>query len=121
MYIPDKTTQGRPTQYYVDRQLSPSITLWPVPDATTRTALVDVFSYIEAVTDSTETHNSPQRFLPALIAGLAYYLAVKKPKLVSRGRRLELKAEYEEAYRKARRADSGKDSFQVRPYIRKVI
>lgn len=121
LYIPDKDSQGRPTQYYVDRQLTPTINFWPVPDATARTAVVDVFSYIEAVTSSPEDHNSPQRFLPALIAGAAYYIAQDKPKLVSAARRMELKGMYEEAYRKARSADSATDSFQVRPYVRRII
>jgi hypothetical protein len=120
MYIPDKARQGRPTQFFVDRQIRPYIEFWPVPDTTTRSALVDFVSHIEAVTSSMRDANVPQRFYAAMVDGLAYYIARTRPKLVSNARRQELYQEYQQSYRLAKSADEDTESFQVRPYTRKI-
>lgn len=120
MYIPDKSRQGRPTQFFVDRQLRSYIEFWPVPDTTSRSALVDFVSHIESVTSSMREANVPQRFYGAMVDGLAYYIARTRPKLVSASRRQELFQEYQYSYRLAKSADEDTDNFQVRPFTRKI-
>lgn len=75
--IPNKTTEGKPTQYWFDLQTSPTITLWPVPNATATYTL----KYYRArqVQDATVPGalqpEVPYRFLEAYTAALAERLA----------------------------------------------
>ena len=90
--LPNKTTQGRPSQYYYNRQVSPQITLWATPDSSTDTLVYYFVQRIEDVDTLANTTDAPFRFLPCMVAGLAYYLAMKKaPERVQL-----LKAVYEE-------------------------
>jgi hypothetical protein len=45
--IPTKTTQGRPTQYFVDRQITPVLKIWPLPDNSTDTILYDALTRVD--------------------------------------------------------------------------
>jgi hypothetical protein len=81
----NKNTQGRPTQYFVQRKPDGiDVTVWPVPDSSTTYVLN--YWYMERVEDTgadgTNTVDVPARFLPALIAGLAYQLALESPKAI---------------------------------------
>ena len=77
--LPTKRTTGRPSQFYVDRQITPILRLWPTPDSSSDYILVyDRLRRIEDVDAMTNTANVPFRFFPCLTAGLAYYLALKK-------------------------------------------
>ena len=76
--IPTKTQEGRPTQYYFDRKTTPSITLWPTPENSTDTLVFYYVRRIQDVDTQVNTTDAPFRFLPCVIAGLSYYLAVKK-------------------------------------------
>ena len=66
----NKTTEGMPTQYFFDRQYTPSIYLWPVPENSTDTLGYWSLSQIEDITD---------RWTEAMCAGLASKLAIKLP------------------------------------------
>ena len=76
--IPDKTTQRRPTQFFVDRQITPTITVWPAPENSTDQLIYYRIRRIEDVDASTNDADVPFRFLPCLVAGLSYYLSVKR-------------------------------------------
>ena len=78
----NKLSQGRPTQYYVQRTPTEvNVILWPVPDTGD---YVFNYWYMERIEDTgrdgTNTMDVPARFLPALVAGLAYQLALKDAK-----------------------------------------
>lgn len=76
--FPRKTQTGRPSQFFLDRQITPTINLWPTPENATDAL---VFYYVGRIDDAgqfTNTLEVPFRFYPALVAGLAYYLAVKR-------------------------------------------
>ena len=81
--IPNKLSQGRPIQLYVDRgQANPSVTVWPVPDQGPAGAPYYVLKYwrMRRIQDSVTGVNTADvnfRFLPCLVAGLAYYIAQK--------------------------------------------
>lgn len=95
--IPTKTTQGRPIQLYIDRQTTPQVTLWPVPDDSQAYSLV--YWRMRRIQDpgtGTNTADVPFRFLPCLVAGLAYFISQKVPEGMMR--MPMLKQDYEEAW-----------------------
>ncbi len=84
--IPNKLTQGRPTQVWIDRDRGgPIAHVWPVPDKDS-TYKIHYF-YLRRIQDAGEGSydaDMPFRFLPCLVAGLAYYIAMKTPELADR-------------------------------------
>jgi len=72
----NKTDQGTPSVYWYDRILSPTITLWLVPDDSTVTLnYYRCTQNQDANLQSGETAAVPFRFLDAMVAGLAHRLA----------------------------------------------
>lgn len=111
--IPTKTTEARPTQFFVDRQITPEIKLWPLPENATDTIIYDVLTRIDDADDYTNTVGLPFRFYPCLAAGLAYYLAIKK----APDRIQMLKAIYDEEFMRAQEEDRDRASFNVTPNL----
>jgi hypothetical protein len=111
--LPNKTTQGRPSQYYYNRQVTPEITLWATPDSSTDSL---VYYYVQRIEDADaliNTTDAPFRFLPCMAAGLAYYIAMKK----SPERVQLLKAVYEEEFQRAADEDEDRVSLKLQPSI----
>ena len=109
--IPNKTTQGRPSQFYFNRQTIPEITLWATPDSSTDTL---VYYYIKRIEDAdtlVNTADTPFRFYPCMIAGLAYYIAMKK----APDRIQLLKAVYEEEFQRAADEDEDRVPLKLQP------
>ena len=110
LQIPDKTITGRPTQLFLDRQTTPVVKLWPVPDDTyTYKLIANTIQRIDDVTASTvsgveQDFDVPSRFYEAMISGLAYYMSLKRAGM-DPNRSVYLKQEYELAFRRARDAD----------------
>jgi len=114
--IPNKTAQGRPVQVYVDRQIVPRVTVWPVPDDSTPYTLIYWrLRRIEDAGGGVNTQDIPFRFLPCLVAGLAYYIAQKIPE--GAPRLGPLKQEYEEAWIIASTEDREKATLRLTPRI----
>ena len=112
--IPTKTTTGRITQFFVDRQITPVLKVWPVPDNSTDIIVYDCLTRIDDADTQTNTMDVPFRFYPCLSAGLAYYIALKRaPERVQM-----LKAVYEEEMRRAIDEDRDRASFQITPSLR---
>lgn len=113
--IPAKTNTGRPVQCYINRQSpTPTITLWPVPDNSQPYTLVywRLRRLQDAGTGPTE-QDVPFRFLPALIAGTAYHMALKTPEGMARLQML--KAQYDEALADAMAEDRDRASVRFVP------
>jgi len=114
--IPNKLQQGRPIQVVVNRAAAtPSITVWPAPDqSSTYTFVYWRLRRIQDAGDGgTYTQDIPFRFLPALISGLAYYLALKIPGAMER---LQiLKAQYDEDWDRASTEDRDKAPVRFVP------
>jgi len=109
--LPNKTTQGRPSQYYYDRQITPQITLWATPENSTDTLVYYYVKRIEDVDTLVNTGDAPFRFLPCMVAGLAYYLSVKKaPERVQL-----LKSIYEEEFQRAAAEDEDRVPLKIQP------
>jgi hypothetical protein len=122
--IPNKTATGRPIQIYIDRKTGttnsssvvqyPTFTVWPVPDNSQTYTLV--YWRLRRMLDAgsgTTTQDIPFRFLPCLVAGLAYYLALKIPG--AEQRIPMLKQMYDEAWVMAAEEDREKASVRFVP------
>lgn len=109
--IPTKTSQGRPVQILVNRTITPSVTVWPVPDQdSTYTLIYWRMRRIQDAGNGVNTMDLPFRFIPCMVAGLAYYIAMKVPGGVER---LQiLKQQYDEAWQLA--ADEDREKASVR-------
>ena len=110
--IPNKLTQARPIQVWIQRlQETPTITVWPVPDASqTYTFVYWRLRRIDDAGEGVNTMDVPFRFIPCMVAGLAYYLAMKIPGGVDRLG--VLKQQYDEAWQLA--ADEDREKASVR-------
>jgi len=109
--LPNKDTQGRPSQFWLDRQISPVINLWAAPDNSTDQI---IYYYVQRIEDAgamVNTTDLPFRFFPCMVAGLAYYLAMKRAP-----ERLQLlKAVYEEEFQRAADEDEDRVSLKLVP------
>jgi len=112
LHIPNKLTQSRPAQYYIERTVPAKVYLYPAPDSTqTWTFRYYAIRRIEDTGTYTNTADISFRFLPALIAGLAYYLSIKK----APDRIQLLKQFYEEEFFRAASEDRERSSYFAVP------
>ena len=111
--LPNKGQTGQPSQYYVNRQITPEINLYLAPDCTTYTYLK--YYYIQRIQDAgsyTNQADLPYRFLPCMVSGLAFYLSQKyAPERIQ-----DLKLLYEDELQRALEEDSQRTSVFISPY-----
>ena len=110
--LPNKGVQGQPSQYYVDRQTTPIIYLYQTPNLSTYTYLK--YYSINRIEDAgayTNTADVSYRFIPCMISGLAYYLAMKR----SPERLQFLKLAYEDEMKRALDEDGSRTSLFITP------
>ena len=115
--ISSKNSQGRPVKVYVERLVSaPKITVWPVPNNNNYTLVYYRIRRIEdSVNGSVTQFDAPTRFLPAIVAGLAYQLALKNPDTADRVSML--KQLYEEDFNMAATEDRDRSDFRIVPAL----
>lgn len=111
--IPDKTTSSRVSQFFVDRQVPPVLKVWPAPDNSTDQIIMDRLVRMDDFDAFNNTADLPFRFYPALAAGLAYYISIKR----SPQRVQLLKAVYEEELERALSEDRDRASFNIAPSL----
>jgi hypothetical protein len=134
--IPNKLAQGRPIQVWIQRMSgaqyplatapngtdpitgidAPKITVWPTPDQGTAENPYYKFIYwrlrrIQDAGTGVSTQDIPFRFVNAMVAGLAYYLAQKLPG-IDMQRAVALKAVYDEQFQLA--ADEDREKAPIR-------
>lgn len=112
--IPNKLTQARPIQVWIERLDTPRITVWPVPDDTQPYTFV--YWRLRRIQDAgtgVNTMDMPFRFYEAMTAGLAYHLALKLPN--SMDRLPILKQQYDEAWELASTEDREKAAARFVP------
>ena len=114
--LPNKTATGRPYQLWVNRQPAPKLVFWPVPDASVPYTLVTWrLRRLQDAGNGLNTQDVPFRFLPALIAGLAYHMGMKVPEALPR--LAGLKMQYDEAWQLASDEDREKAPVRFVPRI----
>lgn len=111
--LPNKTTQGRPSQFWFDRQISPVINLWAVPENSTDQIIYYYVQRIEDADTLVNTTDMPFRFYPCMVAGLAYYIAMKR----APDRIQLLKSVYEEEFQRAADEDEDRVPLKLQPSI----
>ena len=116
---PNKLTKGTPSQYYVQRQLNPSIFLYATPSSsvsstTTPSSFQFCFYYLSKIQDVGAYNNTSDvvnRFYPCMMSGLAYYLSLKFSPDMSQ----ELERRYESELLRALDADNQGTSTFISP------
>lgn len=132
--IPNKNAQGRPIQVWINRQSGatypaggrpegtnpstgvdhPSINVWPAPEQSNYYTFVYWrLRRIQDAGNGVTTQDIPFRFLPCMVAGLAYHLSKKIPGALERTQML--KAEYEELWQQAADEDREKAALRIAP------
>ena len=96
----------------------PAVTVWPTPDqGSVGNPYYQIVYWrmrrVEDIGGGIRTADMPFRFLPAMVAGLAYYIATKNPELANR---IDLlKSQYEEQYQLAAGEDREKAAIRFVP------
>ena len=122
--IPNKNAQGRPIQVWINRQsgadypvtgvANPQINVWPAPDQDNfYTFVYWRLRRLQDAGDGTTTQDIPFRFLPCMVAGLAYHLSLKIPGALERSP--ALKMQYEELWQQAADEDREKAPLRLAP------
>ena len=111
--IPTKSTTGRPSQFFLDKQNSAILKIWPAPENSTDVLVFNKIVRMDDADTALNTMDMPFRFYPCFAAGLAYYISVKKAPEKTQ----MLKQMYEEEFERASSTDEDRASFRIRPYI----
>ena len=110
--LPNKYALGQPSQYYVDRQITPIINLYQAPNLSTYTTLK--YYSINRIEDAgaySNNSDAPFRFLPCMVAGLAYYVSFMK----AAEKTQMLKMAYEDEMKRALDEDGSRTSLYISP------
>jgi hypothetical protein len=122
--IPNKNATGRPIQVWVNRKSGatsstnvvqyPQFIVWPKPDnSTTYTMVYWRLRRLQDAGNGINGQDIPFRFLPCLVAGLAYMLSLKLPGATERSGML--KADYDEQWALAAEEDRDKSPVRFVP------
>ena len=109
--IPNKSTKARPTQWFLDKQITPRLYIWPASENSTDQLIINRLIRIEDADASVNTVDMPFRFYPCLAAGLAYYIGLKR----APDRVPMLKGSDEEEFQRAADQDSGTAALKIAP------
>ena len=115
--IPSKDTEARPTQWFLDKQITPRLYIWPAAENSTDQLIINRLVRIEDADAGVNTVDMPFRFYPCLAAGLSYYIALKK----APDRVTMLKGFYEEEFARAADQDQSRASLTISPGLRSRI
>ena len=114
--LSNKTDEGTPTQYFVQRFIDKvTITLYLTPGSTEAGNTINYY-YVNRIQDAGDYSNDadvPYRFVPCMVAGLAYYLAVKN----APDRIQVLKLLYEDELQRALQEDGSSSSSYISPKV----
>ena len=111
--IPNKLDTGRPNEILINRNSgTTTFSVYPIPDSTETYKVVwyRLRQIYDAGAPASNTIDIPKLFLPSLVAGLAYYIAMKNPEAIQRVP--FLKQQYEEQWKLA--ADENRVKASVR-------
>ena len=78
LYTPQKSTESKPSQFFLERHITPRVYLYPAPENSTDVIYYYALTRMQDAGDYTNNMETVFRFLPCMTAGLAYYLAMKR-------------------------------------------
>lgn len=108
---PNKLQQSTPSSFYLDRQTTPTLTLWPTPDNSYQTIVYNRTVQIMDITATNQNINVPQRFLKAVLTALSAEMAfIYKPELFDGVKKLA-----DESYRLAGIEDTEHVPLRIKP------
>ena len=112
--LSNKTQTGVPTQYFVQRFIDKiTITLYLTPGSSEAGNFINYY-YVKRIQDAgnyTNEADVPYRFVPCMVAGLAYYLSQKiNPQLTQ-----NMKLLYEDELKRALEEDGSASSSFITP------
>lgn len=110
-----KSQTGKPNQFWLDKQASPLMYIWPVPDkSSTYTVFADALTRMDDAGSGANTVDLPFEFYPSLASGLAYYISMKR----APERMPMLKAVYDEEFLRAMSQNEERAPYSVAPDLR---
>ena len=109
--IPNKTTSGKPSQYMVDKQYTPVVYFWNVPDNSTYSMVYWAVNQLDDITASNQDTDVPYRWSDCISAGLAAKLALK----YAPDRFQLLNELYERSFNFAASSDNDGVSLRIQP------
>lgn len=117
--LPNKSQTGRPVQFSVQSTTAagPTVYFWPIPDVATYTFRYRYFGYTEDNSASRYNADVPTHMLPALTAGLAFKMSLKRPG-IPETRIALLKQIYDQVFNEAFTSDRDRESLYVKPFFR---
>lgn len=110
--ISNKNQVGAPAQIYIERGVVPKVRVWPVP-STDATLVYWRLRRLQDVVAMTDNFDAPMRFVPALTAGLAFHLAMKRSPAIAPA----LQTYYEEQFQIAADEDRDRSTWRMQPRI----
>lgn len=101
--LPNKTLESVPTSYYIQKSITPTIAIWPVPDGSaTYTFKLRLMTQIQDASQKSGTSlDLPYRWLDVYVAGLAYRLAA----IYAPDKEVKREADFEKAWANASTQD----------------
>jgi hypothetical protein len=111
--ISNKINQGPPSSYWINRTNQPVIFLWPTTDGTWPTIIFNYMRKIQDINELVNNADAPQRFLDAVVSGLAARIALK----FAPDRYPTLQAIAEESFSAAAKEDSERTALRILPNI----
>lgn len=111
LQLPQKNVTGRPSVYYFDRTITPSISVWPTPSSMYNAIEYSYKKMMQDVGLYTNTLEIPSRFYPALVMGLSFKLALKFNSQMAE----MLNGEYQNTFNLATMEDSEENTISIRP------
>jgi|TARA_R100000231_G_scaffold66661_1_gene53395 hypothetical protein len=112
--IPNKTTQARPSQFFLEKSNTPILKVYPAPENSTDILVFNKLVRMDDADSAINTMDMPFRFYPCFTAGLAYYISMKR----APEKTPMLKTVYEEEFRRAADQDEDRASLRIRPNVR---
>jgi|TARA_R110002124_G_scaffold143082_1_gene307909 hypothetical protein len=109
--LPDKTSSGKPSQYMLDKQYTPNLYVWQVPDTSDYSLVYWSINQLEDVTASAQDPDIPYRWSDCICAGLASKLALK----FAPDRYQILEQVYEKSFEFAASTDNDGVTMRIRP------
>ena len=115
--LTNKNATGRPTKIYIERLAGgPKLNIWPVPDNTNYSLVYYMVNQMDdALNGGQYQYDAPTRFLPAIVSGLAYQIALKNPNTMERVP--ILKQIYDEDFNLAAQEDRDRSDFRITPAV----